>query len=558
MAKEIKKSFSLFFIFILIGILINLNFDFRPKILEVRADQATTQVAVANVPPTFTVDPYEDPASWSGGSNGGEGPTNAGDNVTFKATASDDNGDQWKLLVCKTNQVNGTDCQGGASNRWCQSDYVNSGSQASCSYTTSDSDAQSNDWWAFACDSQSCSSPSQGSGNSGSPFKVNHRPTFTAATNDSPRDPGQSVTWTATASDPDDDTYQDKIKLYVCATSGFNPSSGCTGTQLCASDWVTSNPSCSYEIPVPTQDTTYNAYVYVIDWHTFAASGDQQGANISYTVNNVAPVVSNVTLNGGNDINLTEGTSTDVVITATVSDNNGCQDIQDVKTSVYRSGIGWSGCNESGEHNDNYCYALINCTVTSGSCTGPNDVDANYTCTVSIWYHADPTDVGTQYPDENWKNTVIAYDEALSGYTEIQTGVEMISLVALDVTDSIDYGTLIPGQANDSDKIATVTATGNCGLDVEYSGTDMTSNGNSIPVSQQKYDLTGGKAWESMDYTLSNTPTERELNCAKTTNRNNPATKNTYFRIKIPQTQPSGNYSGTNTFGAVKGEPNEW
>jgi hypothetical protein len=560
MAKIVKKSFPWFLVMSLVlGLVFSFSaLRFNLKVSKVKADTASTSVEVGNVAPSFTIDPHEDPASWGGGSSGGEGPTNAGDAVTFKATATDANGDQWKLLVCKVNQVSGTDCYGGASNRWCQSNYVNSGNEASCSYTTSDSDAQSNDWWAFACDSQICSSASQGSGNSGSPFKVNHRPSFTAISNNSPKDPGENVTWTATVSDSDDDTYQDQVKLYVCATSGFDPSSGCSGTQLCASDWTTSNPSCSYSIPIPTPDTTYNAYVYVIDWHNFAASGSQQGANSSYTVDNVAPVVSNVTLNNGDNIDLIESSTKDVTVTATVSDNNSCQDIQTVKTSVYRSGIGWDGCNETNEQNDNYCYALITCTQISGTCTGSNDVDANYTCTVSIWYHADPTDSGTQYPDQNWKNTVIAYDEALSGNTEISTGVEMNSLVALDVTNSINYGTLAPGQANDTDRIATVTATGNVGLDVEYSGTDMTSGSNIIPVSQQKYDLTGGKTWDNMDYTLSTTPTERELNCQKTTNHSNPATKNTYFRIKIPEGQPTGTYSGTNTFGAVKGEPSEW
>ena len=561
MAKIVKKSFPWFLVVSLVfGLIFSFSgLRFNLRFSEVKADDASTSVEVGNVAPSFTVAPHEDPASWGGGDSGGSGPTNAGDDVTFKATATDANGDQWKLLVCKTAGVSGVDCDGGASDRWCVSaSAVNSGSENSCAYTTSDSDAQSNDWYAYACDAQSCSSVNQGSGNSGSPFKVNHRPSFTAASNNGPKDPGQDVTWTTTVSDSDDDTYQDQVKLYVCATSGFNPSSGCTGTQLCASNWTTSNPSCSYSIPTPTPDTTYNAYVYVIDWHSFAASGGQQGANSSYAVNNVAPSVSNVTLNNGNNIDLIESSTKDVTVTATVSDNNSCQDIQTVKTSVYRSGIGWSGCDTEGEANENYCYALITCTYDTGTCTGSNDVDATYTCTVSIWHDADPTDSGTQYPDQNWLNTVIGYDEALSGYTEISTGVEMNSLVALDVTNAINYGTLAPGGENDTDKTAAVTATGNVGLDAEYSGTNMTSGGNSIPVSQQKYDLTGGKTWSNMDYTLSGTATERELNCQKTTNHTNPATKNTYFRIRIPDNQPTGTYSGTNTFGAVKGETGDW
>ena len=97
----------------------------------------------------------------------------------------------------------------------------------------------------------------------------------------------------------------------------------------------------------------------------------------------------------------------------------------------------------------------------------------------------------------------------------------MLSLVALDVTSSIDYGTVAPGN-DSSEQTTTITATGNVGLDAQYSGTDMTSGGDTISVSQQKYDLTSGNSWDSMAYTLSTSATERELDCSKTTDHTSP------------------------------------
>ena len=127
------------------------------------------------------------------------------------------------------------------------------------------------------------------------------------------------------------------------------------GGEWCHSSAVASNPSCSFTIPTPSEGTDYY-YPYIIDNHNFQASGGDQGSTQSFTVNNVAPTVSSVTLNSGSDITLTENTTTSVSVTATVSDNNGCGDINSATTSdvsIYRSGIGWSGCDTVGEDNEN-------------------------------------------------------------------------------------------------------------------------------------------------------------------------------------------------------------
>jgi hypothetical protein len=155
-----------------------------------------TTLNIENTPPSFTADPSD------GGSSAAT-PTNAGDNVTFTATAHDDNEDQYYLAICKSDAITpGTDgvptCNDGS---WAISAVTDSDAQATVTYPTSSSDAESNNWYAFVCDKNTpgaCSASSQGSGNNGSPFKVNHTSSFsdvkigpTCGSND-PVPPGNS------------------------------------------------------------------------------------------------------------------------------------------------------------------------------------------------------------------------------------------------------------------------------------------------------------------------------------------------------------------------------
>lgn len=532
---------------------------------RVVADSVDTSVTVGNSAPSITVAPAESPASDA------TSPTNAGSDVTFNVTATDSNSENYYLAVCKTNSVaavNGSapTCPGSS---WCISTATASAAQASCSYTTLTGDAESNVWYAFVCDSNAgaaaCSASSQGSGSGGSPFKVNHAPVFDTITNDGPANPGEDVTWTtsATTADADTDGTSDTVKLVVCKTTGLS-AGDCDGggsDRWCQSSLVTNDPTCTYTVATPTPDGSVNAYAYVVDNHNMPASGGEQGTNSSFTVSNVAPVVSSVTLNGGLDITLTEGTTTSVSMTAVVTDNNSCQDISSVEASLYRSGVGYAACDDNSEDDDNSCYAVISCSVGGGNtCDSSSDASASYTCTVSVQYFADPTDAGTVYPTETWKNTVIGTDNnSAADDTELSTGVEMNSLVGYDVSASIAYGNLGVGQSNDPlDKTTTITATGNVGLDEEVSGTDMDDGGvNTIAVAFQKYALATSTAYAS-GTSLSTTPTELELNVLKTTSVGSPATKNTWWGLSIPLGTVAGVYSGTNTIVALKGEIANW
>jgi hypothetical protein len=541
-------------------------FSFASYVFEnyVFADSVATSVTVGNSSPSFTAGPAENPVS------DGTTPTNAGNDVTFEATATDANSEDYYLAVCITNAVTAVNggsptCDGGS---WCISSATTSGNQATCDYTTLTGDSESNDWYAFVCDGNStaanCSASSQGSGASGSPFKVNHAPTFNAISNNGPQNPGVNITWSTDTStlDGDSDTVNDTVKLVVCKVAGVT-NGDCTGgasDRWCQSALVANNPSCTYTLPIPTADTTYDAYAYLFDNHNMGATGANQGFNSSYAVNNAAPSVSGVSINGGMDVTLTEGTTTNVTLTATITDNNSCTDIASVEGSLYRSAITYANCDDATDNDDNNCYAEVSCSVVGAgnTCTGVTDASADYQCTVAVQYFADPTVTNTQYPLQNWLATLLAEDNnTQSSFTEVVSGVEMNTTIALDVTGSINYGTLDAGDSNDPlDKTTTVTATGNVGIDQELSGTNMTGPG-TITVGYQRYALASSTAYSSAT-SLSATPTEVELNCSKTILSGTPATKDTWWGIEIPTGSPPGVYSGTNTVTAVLGEVGNW
>ena len=566
-----RKSFGILRIFfVIIAVAISFFFikSFKTK-AQTNPDTETVQttVTVGNSYPNFTVDPFEDPASST------TAPTAVGSNVVFKATATDSNSEPYYLLVCSTGAATATN--GGAptcsATTYCTSALTTSGTQASCTYTTQATDPFSNTWYAFVCDNNAtaaaCSPANQGAGDSGSPFLVNHTPTFTAInTTPSPAqvDPGQSVTWTATASDPDGNT----VKLLVCKTQSMT-NGVCDGGEWCSTTnpGVASNPTCTYNVPGVAADGTFDAYVYVVDQYNTPSESATQGTNSSFTINNTAPVVSNVTLNGGNAILPEEATTKSIPVTATVTDTNGCSttEVTNVYAYVYRSGVTYTGCDTAAETNNNYCYAEVACTQDNASCNAGTGA-ATYTCSITMQYYADPTDTGTQHDTENWLASVKAIDDdSASGNTEITTGVELNSLVAFSVQDSINYGSLGVGQANDPlDRTLITTATGNVGLDQEHSGsanmcTDYpscnTPGGTPIAVTNQKYALTG-VAYAS-GTTLTTTPTEIELNIPKVTTAS-ATTGTTYWGISIPTGTVSGTYNGANTITAVKGERPEW
>lgn len=588
------------------------SFDFTHKQIVERVEaqaNATTTVTVLNTPPDWTVDGTENPESST------SSPTNATSSVNWIATATDPNGQDYFLIICKTgaaataNSDTAPSCSGGASNMWAVSGTTTSGTQATATYATLISDAELNDWYASVCDADTvnpaCNTDiQQGTGDAGSPFHVNHRPNFTLIDiTPSSGDPGDVVTWQSTSSDPDT-IASDTVQLFICKTSAFDYStpqcSGGASNTWATSSLYASDAEASTTITIPTQDATYNAYAFVTDSHGFAALDSAGGPTSSpLTVNNVAPTVSSstITLNYGNDMTLTTegGQTTGFTLTFIVSDDNSCvangsttSEFSDAVVSVFRSGVTAANCAVSGDFDTNNCYTTTASTslwaftaptaTSTNTCTGPTDTTQAYEFTFPLWFNADPTD-GTTLTDSTWFNedwiaSVAAVDDnnATGTTATSSSGVDLLSFLASNLTtSSIAFGSIAPGGTTTPlSATTTLQATGNVGLDETLQGEDMCTTytvpgscspfdeTDTIAASQQVY------ATSSVTYALgtalsSTTATELELDAPKTTATATPATGDTLWGIAIPiQITLSGTYTGQNTITAVKGEAQQW
>ena len=579
--KPISKVLKVFLAIVLIAFSFVLIKSFKTEAQVTK--NVTTTVTIGNAAPGFTAGPAESPASST------TTPTTPGNDVTFTATASDSNGQQYYLTVCSVAGITASSsgagtCSGTDAVTYCSSTATNSGSQASCAYTTQATDPYTNPWYAYVCDADAtapaCSSAAQGSGDTGSPFIVNHAPVFTAISNDSPANPGGSITWSATATNSDS-TGGDTIKLLVCKTNSIS-NGACSGDSWCVGTPAASNPTCTYSVPAVMADDDYTAYVFVVDSHNTAATGAAQGTTSNFTISNVAPVVSAVKLNNEGAITLTTKTTTNIPVTLTVNDDNGCAttEVTSVVAYVYRSGVGSTNCDAIEEHNTNYCYAAVNCTQDAGSCTG--GASATYTCSVPMQYYADSTDTGSLFPTQYWIATVTATDDdSVSHTASSTTQVDVNSLLAFDVSNNastvvaeINYGSLGVGEIADAtalpQRLYTIP-TGNVGLDqkhhsdVGYMCTDFNDTdpdipcdeGTPIPIAKQHYGLANNVAY-SAGTALTTTAVEVELNVPKI-NAGTITHKSTWWGIQIPFGIIAGTYTGQNIITAVVDETtNRW
>lgn len=587
---------------------------------HVEAQIATTSITVLNTPPAWTVDAQELTESST------STPTNSGDTITWVATGTDSNSAPYFLLVCDTSNVPvpqaaagpgslGTappSCSPTSTVQWAVSASTTSGTQASAATTTLESFAESNVWFAWICDDDpnnpKCNAVAkQGTATTASPYNVNHRPTFTAYSDDSSKLPGEVVTFTATTSDTDTVDANDTMQLHVCSTASFSATStSCNALTLATSTYVAGTPvalTASYTVAIPTRDTNYGAYGYVVDVHGHLASGGEQGNDSVLTVGNSAPYVlgSDITLNNGADMTLTQeaAETTGFSLYFDVSDDNSCDavggtnydEISGYKVSVFRSTVGSSSCAASGDYDANNCYTSevatttwdLDCTASTTSCTYDNDSldrTLRYDCTFPLWYIADPTDGGatnTVHFATDWSAAATGIDnDSASGTlatSSLRQEVESFMALALD-TATIPFADLEPGNRTDPLVASTtVRAVGNVGLDELLSGESMCGtytssvtcpNSASSTINEDNLvyatsSVSYGAATSSGFILSSTTPGELEINIEKSTSTVAQKSGVTYWGIEVPVSITlSGIYTGENTFIGKTAEPADW
>jgi hypothetical protein len=553
---------------------------------------ATTTVNILNTPPNWTVAVYENPVSNT------STPTNAGNTVSWYAIGTDPNSDNYYLLLCKTSSTptanNGAapNCNGG---QWTVSTSTLSAGTSTAVYTTLTGDAQIDSWWAWICDGNAGGAQCNATSYTGI-FVVNHRPNFSAFTNNSPAIPGASVTWTATASDTDNFTgATDTVQLFVCKATDFTGTACGAGGTYCTSTAAVVNPTCSATISIPTQDQGYSSYGYVMDQHQFAATGGTQGSNATETVSAVAPTIASSSINllnvGGSStpLSLTNpgGQTTGFQVTFTATDNNSClnhsggQEVATASIDVFRTGVGLAACSSTGNYNANNCYPAavgtstwnFSCSQNGGSCSGSSSITSQWTCNFPLWYTADPTDgtaTSTQYYNQAWAAAVQAtnYLGATSTITQSASTNTVVSFLASQLnTPGIAFGALAPGSSTPTTAASTtLSELGNVGLDEQLYGTSMcsaypgcpVSTTSTIPVNQLVY-ASSVVSYGSGVALAVNPGNLFGIHIAKSTSTATSSLGTTYWGIAIPSTiQLSGSYTGQNTFVAVRSSPTYW
>jgi fibronectin-binding autotransporter adhesin len=261
---------------------------------------------------------------------------------------------------------------------------------------------------------------------------------------------------------------------------------------------------------------------------------------------NYGPQVSSFTLNGNQPISLIEGQTTTVVATGTVTDLNGFEDLLYATSTLYRSGVG-ANCGS----NLNNCYQLNSLECPLDSCSGTS---CEVTCSADLEYFADPTDGGSSYAGEVWEANLYVVDTTYNEASSTSSGVELYTLQAVALTaSSLDYGTLGVGQDTAStNATSTVQNTGNSGVDIQVEGTDMTADGSSIPVANQKFATSGFTYAGCVICTaLSGSASTLEVDLPKPTSTSTPILDDLYWGVYVPLGVAGTTHEGQTTFYAV-------
>jgi len=258
-----------------------------------------------------------------------------------------------------------------------------------------------------------------------------------------------------------------------------------------------------------------------------------------YTASNSAPTVTNVKLNNESVIILTPLATTAISVTASTSDPDG--NISYATSTIYRTGVG-QNCTAD----DLNCYQLAStsCSFSGGT--------TSVTCTVGIQFFAQATDASSSFSGQKWEGKVTVVDAGDLSASASSTGVNLNTLVAINVTPTaITYPSLQPNNDSGSNnQTTTVRNAGNSSTTLKVFGTNMTSGGNNIPVSSEKYSTTTF-TYASGGTALSNSSTSVSglflIGPTSTVAVSSPI----YWGIGIPDAQPAGTYTGVNTFVAV-------
>lgn len=580
---------------------------------NVLAATRETSTQINNVVPTFDTNTVE---SWDQSYTGTVDvdsrtassttyPTNEGTSVTFTGTGNDSNNDDYYLIVCDSDEVSANnsaapDC--GSGTLICVSDATTDETAATCSKSTTGISAETVNWYSYVCDHNSssiCSIASTTShggthaelgtpgSSAGSPFHVNHIPTFTA-TDISAVNPGTSPTFVNT-SDADTDTNgtQDTFTLIVCSgesdqggvTSAYNSKTDtCTGGETLCNDTLndpTEQATCQDGraiTSIPTAHASnYTVQFYVRDSHGFATSVQSK----DFAVNDVVPELATYATEA---IVLLAGVGDEAVtFNVQLSDDNGDNDPTNVRFVLFDTGTTDYQCGAD----EKDCYIINSGTIdpsvppgictttpaetdtrsTAGSGKTALGTDKDLTIECNFGTEGSPIEFNANY-SAGWNIRASVTDgngvEEFADSSDFASN-SLLSIGASSTTPNISYGTVAVG-ALSSHQVTTLENLGNQILDFQLTGTDMSDSGSfTIPRAQQAWEHESGTfTWADGNTLLETASTPAGVNgcvdrdmAVRAVAATGTEDESISWIIKIPAAQESGSYTGVNHFTAV-------
>ncbi len=412
--------------------------------------------SVANSAPSITTPPKD-------GGSSSSSPTNNNSDVTFSVTATDVDSDQYTLLVCSSNSQLSGSC---SATTYCESSLTNSGVEASCTKSAARLGG-SYSWYAFACDSNNdCSSSSQGSGITGSPFEVNRPPSVSSvAISPSTAYTASNLTGSGTFSDSDSDSSSSTYKWF----KNKAVISGETSTSLGSGNF-SKNDNLTFEYtpvdahsysgttvnssvvqigntePITPTGLSLNSSIYISQVLTAVGSGssdaDSDSLTYYYEFHNI------------NDDSTIQAHSTTATYTVASGD---IHDTIRVRTKSY-DGIAYSGEKEvnitvsnsvpshstplmNASNPDNLTTRDLTCYPQGGS-----DADSDSLTYAYDWYKNNVSqginnnvlDSANTSDDESWKCEVKPYDARDYGSPLNSSAVKIMPPLPSDFTDTSD------------------------------------------------------------------------------------------------------------------------
>lgn len=268
-----------------------------------------------------------------------------------------------------------------------------------------------------------------------------------------------------------------------------------------------------------------------------------QGARATTPPTVDSVTITSTTLGGAmSTINLAENTTYNIFVHGEISDADTCSNLNSgsLAGTFYRAGVG-SGCTAD----NNNCYRKSggpSCLIYG--CDVGDEVTVSFECAFTVQYYIDPTDAGT-YQDEHWVGLISIDDNDANNATG-QATTEVNSLVSLDISGSLNYGS-IAHNATSSEQSITIRNTGNSQIDTNFIGSDLICGVGKIPGEHQRYSSSTGEDFANMIALSTTTQQTLQMNLEKQTS-GTASEANVYFRLSGPTI---GNPAGGSCAGTI-------